>query len=102
MQYESQNESLISNLREVEAHKQDLEQTLSDLKGELDDLRIREKTLLLSAKEEAEGSAKESASEMKQAMEEEMEEREARHTLKVRKLQAEITDKEAEITNITK
>lgn len=86
----------------MEFHKHELEETLSDLKGELDDLRTREKSLLLSAREEAEGCAKESASEMKQAMEEEMEEREARHALKVRKLQADIMEKEGEINNITK
>ena len=56
----------------------------------------------MSAREEAEGTARECASEMKQAMEEEMQEREARHVVKVQKLQAEIADKEAEITNITK
>ena len=101
-QYESQNESLVSNLQEVEVHKGKLEQTLGGLKCELEELRSREKALLMSARQEAEGSARECASEMKQAMEEEMQEREAKHAVKVQKLQAEIVDKEAEITNITK
>ncbi len=92
----------MSNLQDVELHKQELDLTLSDLKGELGDLRSREKTLLLSAREEAEGSAKESASELKHAMEEVMEEREALHAVKVRKLQADISEKESEVTNITK
>lgn len=83
-------------MREVEVHKQELEHTLSDLKGELEDLRVREKSL------QAEGSARESASEIKQAMEEEMEERETRHILRVQKLQAEILGKETEISTITK
>lgn len=102
MQYESQNETLLSSLQEVEVHKEALEQTLMGLKHELEDLRSREKALLLSAREEAEGSVRECASEMKQAMEEEMQEREAKHAVKIQKLQAEIVDKEAEITNITK
>lgn len=95
LQYESQNESLLSNFREVKVHKQELEQVLTDLKDELDDLRTREKTLL---SDESRGSA----SDVKQAMEMELEEREARHTVRVQKLQAEITEKEGEITNITK
>ena len=92
----------MSNLHDVESHKHDLEQTLSDLQHELEDLHTREKALLMSAREEAEGTAMETATEMKQAMEEEMEEREAKHTLKVKKLQAEIADKEAAISSITK
>ena len=102
LQYEAQNDALLENLREVESHKQDLDLTLSDLTSELNDMRAREKALLLSAKEEAEGTALESATEMKQAFEEEIEEREARHVSKVRKLQAGIAEKEAEINNITK
>lgn len=102
LQYEIQNDTLMSNLHRVESHKQELEQTLLDLKGELEDLHSREKNLLLSAREEAVGTAMETATEMKQAMEEEMEEREAKHTLKVRKLQADIIEKETAISNITK
>lgn len=86
----------------MESHKLDLDQTLSDLTSELNDMRAREKALMLSAKEEAMGTALESASEMKQAFEDEIEEREARHISKVRKLQADISEKEAEINNITK
>lgn len=102
IKYETQNEFLLSNLRDVEVHKQQLEQTLSDLKSELDDLHVREKVLLRSAQEQAVGIARESASEVKQAMEVEIEEREAQHSAKVRKLQAEIADKQTEISNITK
>ena len=69
---------------------------LKDSTEQLDELRTREKALL---SEQARGSA---ASEVKQAMELELEEREARHAARVQKLQAEITEKEAEITNITK
>ena len=79
-----------------------MEHTLGGLKCELEELRGHEKALLSSARQEAEGSARECASEIKQAMEEEMQEREAKHAVKVQKLQAEIVDKEAEITNITK
>jgi uncharacterized protein YbgA (DUF1722 family) len=86
----------------VETHKEELEQTLTDLKQELDDLHTREKTLLMSAREEAEGSVMETATEMKQAMEVELEEREAKHSLKVRKLQSDIAEKESAINNITK
>lgn len=92
----------MENLREMESHKQDLDQTLSELTSELNGMRAREKAMLLSAREEAEGTALESASEMKQAFEEEIEEREARHVSKVRKLQADIAEKEAEINSITK
>ena len=77
-------------------HKKELEQVLTDLKGELEELRSREKALL------ADESQTSSASQVKQAMEQELEEREARHTAKVQKLQAEIMEKETEITNITK
>lgn len=96
VQFESQNEQLLSSLHDVEAHKQELEQVLADLKGELDELRSREKALL------ADESETTSASLVKQAMEQELEEREARHMAKVQKLQAEIVEKETEITNITK
>lgn len=79
----------------------ELEGTLKELKSELEELKAREKALLLSVKEEAEGAAS-NTTEIKQAMEAELEERDARHAAKVHKLQTEIADKESEISNISK
>lgn len=108
-QYEAQNESLLSHLRQAEQRKAELEQVLEGLKEELDRLHSQENVLLSTENGVSELRKSETflITPNAQGQSSLREERgshvvESGRDYEVKRLQIEIADKEAEVASISR